>query len=91
MDIALKVRSPANITKPETERTFESLDTEFIPIIRSGGWADIGSRNSMEDVIIISDNFMQDFGFGSYGEGPRAFYGVCSIWNDSVQFHFSTL
>ncbi|TKW22573.1 hypothetical protein SEVIR_4G237500v4 [Setaria viridis] len=70
------VRSPANSTRPETERTFESMDTEFIPVIRSGGWADIGSRHSMEDVIIFSDNFMQDFGFESYEEGPSAFYGV---------------
>ncbi|CAN6163576.1 unnamed protein product [Urochloa humidicola] len=70
------VRSPANSTKPETERTFESMDAEFIPVIRSGGWADIGSRHSMEDVIICSDNFMQDFGFESYEEGPSAFYGV---------------
>jgi protein phosphatase 2C family protein 2/3 len=77
MDLVLKVRSPANSTRPETERTFESMDTEFIPVIRSGGWADIGSRRSMEDVIICSDNFMQDFGFESYEEGPSAFYGVC--------------
>lgn len=73
------MRSPANSTRPETERTFESMDTEFIPVIRSGGWADIGSRHSMEDVIIFSDNFMQDFGFESYEEGPSAFYGVRSL------------
>jgi len=70
------VRSPANNTRPETERTFESMDTEFIPVIRSGGWADIGSRRTMEDVFICSDNFMEDFGF-ECSEGPSAFYGVC--------------
>ncbi|WVZ79521.1 hypothetical protein U9M48_027092 [Paspalum notatum var. saurae] len=69
------VRSPANNTRPETERTFESMDTEFIPVIRSGGWADIGSRRTMEDVFICSDNFMEDFGF-ECSEGPSAFYGV---------------
>lgn len=78
MTLVLKVRSPANNTMPETERAFESMDTEFIPVVRSGGWADIGSRHTMEDVIICSDNFMQDFGFESSEEGPSAFYGVCS-------------
>ena len=78
MTLVLKVRSPANNTKAENERAFESIDTEFIPVVRSGGWADIGSRHTMEDVFICSDNFMQDFGFESSGEGPSAFYGVCS-------------
>jgi protein phosphatase PTC2/3 len=78
MTLVLKVRSPANNTKPATERAFEGMDTEFIPIVRSGGWADIGSRHTMEDVFICFDNFMQDFGIESFEEGPSAFYGVCS-------------
>ncbi|KAL6653680.1 hypothetical protein ACP70R_008604 [Stipagrostis hirtigluma subsp. patula] len=69
-------RSPANDAKPEAEKTLENLNTKFIPVIRSGGWADIGSRKSMEDVYICCDNFMKDFGLGSSGEGPSAFYGV---------------
>ncbi|TVU08055.1 hypothetical protein EJB05_41440 [Eragrostis curvula] len=71
------VRSSANNTKSETVTTFETMDTEFIPVIRSGGWADIGTtRRTMEDVYVCCDNFMQDFGLESTEGGPRAFYGV---------------
>lgn len=70
------VRSPANNMRPESVKTFETIDTEYIPVMRSGGWADIGSRRTMEDVYICCDNFMQDFGFESIEQGPSAFYGV---------------
>ncbi|KAL5224637.1 hypothetical protein ABZP36_011276 [Zizania latifolia] len=68
------VRSPAkpNITMSGTERTFESMGAEYIPIVLSRGCSDIGSRHTMEDVYICHDNFMQDFGL----DGPSAFYVV---------------
>ncbi|ERM97065.1 hypothetical protein AMTRI_Chr05g64040 [Amborella trichopoda] len=51
--------------------------SEFIPIVRSGGWADIGSRQSMEDVHVCVDDFLHDYdGREHFGEGPGAFYGV---------------
>lgn len=49
--------------------------TEYIPILRSGAWADIGSRSSMEDVYVCTDNFMSHCRSSS-NEGTRAFYGV---------------
>ncbi|XP_019175699.1 PREDICTED: probable protein phosphatase 2C 22 [Ipomoea nil] len=49
---------------------------DFIPVLRSGAWADVGSRSSMEDVYVCADNFLQDYRFGNSTEGPNAFYGV---------------
>ncbi|KAH8482696.1 hypothetical protein H0E87_029959 [Populus deltoides] len=54
----------------------ENHDADFIPIIRSGAWADIGFRSSMEDVYICADNFMSDYGLKNAIDGPNSFYGV---------------
>lgn len=71
------LRSPANSTKSGTEKTFENMDAvAYMPVVRSGGWADIGSRHTMEDVFICSDNLMKEFGVESFEDGPSAFYGV---------------
>ncbi|KAB8102970.1 hypothetical protein EE612_035123, partial [Oryza sativa] len=41
----------------ELRKTFENMDAvAYMPVVRSGGWADIGSRHTMEDVFICSDN-----------------------------------
>lgn len=69
-------RGPLSNTKSETGRIFESTDVEYIPVVRSGGWADIGSRSTMEDVYICCDNFLRDFGPENCEEGPSSFYGV---------------
>ncbi|KAL5200331.1 hypothetical protein ABZP36_021534 [Zizania latifolia] len=74
--LVLQVRSPANSTMSGIERTFESMDAGYIPVVRSGGWSDIGSRRTMEDVYTCRDNFMQDFALESFEDGPSAFYGV---------------
>ncbi|XP_009631008.1 putative protein phosphatase 2C 22 [Nicotiana tabacum] len=50
--------------------------TEYIPLLRSGAWADIGSRSSMEDVYVCADNFMNHYRSTSSNEGNHAFYGV---------------
>ncbi|GMI92845.1 DNA-binding protein phosphatase 1 [Hibiscus trionum] len=50
----------------------ENLGAEFIPIVRSGAWADIGIRTSMEDVYLCVD----DYGVKNFADGPNAFYGV---------------
>lgn len=57
----------------------ESHDAEFTLIVRSGAWADIGFRTSMEDVYLCVDDFMHDNGLKNFAYGPSAFYGVCSI------------
>ena len=54
----------------------EKHDADFVPIVRSGAWADIGFRSSMEDVYIRADNFMSDYGLKNANVGPNAFYGV---------------
>ncbi|CAL8996785.1 unnamed protein product [Prunus brigantina] len=54
----------------------EEFESKFIPVVRSGAWADIGSRPSMEDVYVCVDNFMHDYGLKNRADGPSAFYGV---------------
>ncbi|KAJ6743641.1 PROTEIN PHOSPHATASE 2C [Salix viminalis] len=54
----------------------ESHDADFVPIVRSGAWTDIGFRSSMEDVYICADNFISDYGLKNATDGPNAFYGV---------------
>ncbi|GFZ08404.1 DNA-binding protein phosphatase 1 [Actinidia rufa] len=60
----------------ETRLSVEDLESEFIPILRSGAWADVGFRSSMEDVYVCVDNFMHDYGIKNFSEEPNAFYGV---------------
>ncbi|KAI7735244.1 hypothetical protein M8C21_030818, partial [Ambrosia artemisiifolia] len=54
----------------------EDCKPEFLPILRSGAWADIGFRGSMEDVYICTDSFVNDYGGKNPIEGPAAFYAV---------------
>lgn len=60
----------------EPEKSRENCGSEFLPIVRSGGWADIGFRRSMEDAYVCCDNFIHEYGLKNLGEGPSAFYGV---------------
>ncbi|GAB4854147.1 hypothetical protein Ancab_022732 [Ancistrocladus abbreviatus] len=56
--------------------TIADCGTEFMPILRSGAWTDIGFRSSMEDVYVCVDDFMLHYGLEHVSEGPNAFYGV---------------
>ncbi|OMO52185.1 phosphatase 2C (PP2C)-like protein [Corchorus capsularis] len=60
----------------ENGHAIENHGAEFIPIVRSGAWADIGFRTSMEDVYLCIDDFMHDYGLKNFADGPSAFYGV---------------
>ncbi|KAI4316279.1 hypothetical protein L6164_024274 [Bauhinia variegata] len=60
----------------ETGHAMEVSESEFLPKLRSGAWADIGYRSSMEDVYVCVDDFMQDYGLKNHVDGPSAFYGV---------------
>lgn len=60
----------------ESKARLEDPATEFIPILRSGAWADIGFRASMEDVYVCADNLVHEYGVKNFEEGPSAFYGV---------------
>lgn len=54
----------------------EGVTEDFLPMLRSGGYADVGFRSSMEDVYVCVDHFMQDHGLNKHIAGPSAFYGV---------------
>lgn len=54
----------------------EDCESEFIPIVRSGAWADVGFRSNMEDVYVCVDNFTRDNRLWNLTDGPSAFYGV---------------
>ncbi|MCO5613182.1 hypothetical protein L7F22_067458 [Adiantum nelumboides] len=43
---------------------------EYVPLIRSGGWADIGCRRQMEDTHVIVNDI------AAMGGGHGAYYGV---------------
>ncbi|KAA8525357.1 hypothetical protein F0562_007225 [Nyssa sinensis] len=70
------VRHPSLVTTKTSDLRVEDCETKFIPILRSGAWADVGFRSSMEDVYVCADNFVSDFGVKSFNEEPNAFYGV---------------
>lgn len=66
-------------TSIETSLALNESERDFIPVIRSGAWADMGIRKTMEDVYICVDDFMRDYGFDDSIDRPNAFYGVCVI------------
>ncbi|KAM7459443.1 hypothetical protein LguiA_036437 [Lonicera macranthoides] len=70
------VKTKASDISVEPILSVEDFETEFIPILRSGAWTDIGFRSSMEDVYVCADNFTHDYGVKNLDEGPSAFYGV---------------
>ncbi|KAL3844121.1 hypothetical protein ACJIZ3_001524 [Penstemon smallii] len=70
----VKTRSSDISSEPRLNE--DVCDVEFTPLLRSGAWADIGSRSSMEDVYVCADNLMLDYGFDNSNESPSAFYGV---------------
>ncbi|GMP94691.1 hypothetical protein CsSME_00044053 [Camellia sinensis var. sinensis] len=72
------VKTKMSSISVEPRLSVEGHETKFIPILRSGAWADIGSRSRMEDVYVCVDNFMHDYGVNNFNEEPNAFYGrVC--------------
>ncbi|KAL6985336.1 protein-serine,threonine phosphatase [Sarracenia purpurea var. burkii] len=70
------VKTKLSSISVETNLSIEDSECEFIPILRSGAWADVGFRSSMEDVYVCADNFMRDYGVQNFSEEPNAFYGV---------------
>lgn len=70
---------------PESE---EYVPVEFRPSLRSGGYADIGRRLTMEDEHVRIDDLVEHLGTIYAVESPRAFYGVFDGHNgrDAAQF-----
>lgn len=56
-----------------------SCKSQFLPVIRSGACADIGSRGKMEDVYVCVDDFVRDYALTNMADGPNAFYGVSAF------------
>lgn len=52
--------------------------TNFVPMLRSGEWSDIGGRTYMEDTHICISDMGKKFGYHLPGDSPISFYGVCT-------------
>ncbi|KAJ8437119.1 hypothetical protein Cgig2_016862 [Carnegiea gigantea] len=67
-----------------SEDTAVALDEErnaspdFLPILRSGEWADIGGRDYMEDTHVCIADLAKKFGCGTGGDEAISFYGVAN-------------
>uniref|UniRef100_A0A7N0U9C9 protein-serine/threonine phosphatase n=1 Tax=Kalanchoe fedtschenkoi TaxID=63787 RepID=A0A7N0U9C9_KALFE len=70
------IRAKVPETSIETSMVVEECESDFTPVIRSGAWADIGNRKTMEDVYVCLDNFTRDYGLENSTDGPNAFYGL---------------
>ncbi|KAI8547259.1 hypothetical protein RHMOL_Rhmol07G0180800 [Rhododendron molle] len=60
----------------EPRLNIEDHAIDYLPILRSGAWGDIGFRSSMEDAYVCVDDFIHDYGLKNVSDGPNAFYGV---------------
>ncbi|CAM6096296.1 unnamed protein product [Calypogeia fissa] len=61
---------------PPATQTAGASNGDYFPMIRSGGWMDIGIRSSMEDTHLRIDDLVEHAGSLLISEGPGAFYGV---------------
>ncbi|RZS22155.1 hypothetical protein BHM03_00054894 [Ensete ventricosum] len=72
--------STTNRSENRSENTVAIDDvnpvTDFVPIIRSGEWSDIGSRSYMEDTHICISDLAKKFGCRSLEGEAMSFYGV---------------
>ncbi|KAJ3691941.1 hypothetical protein LUZ60_012291 [Juncus effusus] len=75
--------SEINTTQEREKSTEENVGAgtdfvpaDFVPVVRSGACADIGTRRNMEDVYLCCDDFSESYGVKCFDEGPSAFYGV---------------
>lgn len=55
------------------------LLSNFLPVLRSGDWSDIGGRVDMEDTHICIADLAKNFGLNILGEDAISFYGVSSL------------
>ncbi|CAL0319176.1 unnamed protein product [Lupinus luteus] len=73
---SLKTEAKLSDVSAEPGRASDDCQSAFLPELRSGAYADIGFRSTMEDAYICVDNFMQNFGLKKHIDGPSAFYAV---------------
>lgn len=60
----------------------------FVPIIRSGDWSDIGSRQYMEDTHVCIADLAKSFGYPSVDNEAISFYGVFDGHGGKDAAHF---
>ena len=56
-----------------------NLSLEFLPVVRSGGWSDIGGRDYMEDTHVCISDLAKKFGCDILDEEAVSFYGVSKL------------
>ncbi|XP_066373308.1 probable protein phosphatase 2C 27 [Miscanthus floridulus] len=66
-----------------TSADFRQKLSNFVPVIRSGDWSDIGGRQYMEDTHVCIPDLAKNFGFPSLDNEVVSFYGV-SIFSISI-------
>ncbi|URE18022.1 hypothetical protein MUK42_12258 [Musa troglodytarum] len=64
----------------------ESVD--FVPVIRSGEWSDIGGRDRMEDTHVCISDLAKKFGYHSTDGSVISFYGVFDGHGGQGAAHF---
>ena len=55
------------------------VSNNFLPVLRSGVWSDIGGRPDMEDTHVCIPDLARSFGYAAHAEEAMSFYGVNSL------------
>ncbi|XP_050214186.1 probable protein phosphatase 2C 27 [Mercurialis annua] len=71
----------------DVERKQNQL-ANFVPVLRSGEWSDIGCRPYMEDTHICISDLAKNFGYGVLSGESIAFYGVFDGHGGKSAAHF---
>ncbi|KAJ9163015.1 hypothetical protein P3X46_022737 [Hevea brasiliensis] len=66
----------------------QNLKTNFIPVLQSGEWSDIGGRLYMEDTHICISDLAKKFGYNLLREESVSFYGVFDGHGGKSAAHF---
>lgn len=74
-----------------TSADFRQKLSNFVPVIRSGDWSDIGGRQYMEDTHVCIPDLAKNFGFPSLDNEVVSFYGVSTCRLAHFYFNFPSL
>lgn len=74
-----------------TSADFRQKLSNFVPVIRSGDWSDIGGRQYMEDTHVCIPDLAKNFGFPSLDNEVVSFYGVNTCRLTDFYFTFPSL
>ncbi|CAM0913078.1 unnamed protein product [Alopecurus aequalis] len=91
------VEKAAEFPLPHMESVCENTTTadfkqgnfaNFLPIVRSGGWSDIGSRQYMEDTHVCIADLAKSFGYPTADKEVVSLYGVFDGHGGKDAAHF---